>query len=103
VAVVDQGLNQAGAEDFDSPGAGRNHADARHWIAATTLGQTNQRRGRPGVVEGTAVERRDGVTNGGAVSHDLRGRDLGVEQLGQGVIVAGEIAVSAGQVDLMRD
>ena len=35
--------------------------------------------------------------------HDLRCGLLGVEQLGQGVIVTGDIAVRTGQVDTVGD
>ena len=52
---------------------------------------------------GATMQRFDGVANGNAVAHDLRCNKLGVKQLRQGIIVAGDVTVSAGQVDLMRD
>lgn len=47
------------------------------------------------------MQRLDGVSNGSAVPHDLRGSLLGVQQEGQGFLVAGEVAVGTGEVDLV--
>ena len=54
-------------------------------------------------MSGAAVQRLDGVTNRGAVTHDLRSDGLGIEQLVQGVIVAGDVAIGPGEVELVRD
>jgi hypothetical protein len=54
-------------------------------------------------VSGAAMQRLDGVTNSGTVPHDLRRHGLGVEQLVQGVIVAGDVAVGPGEVELVRN